>query len=282
MKIKRLIPTFACFGLFWLLCGGALAQVKAQPIFLRFQEQNQDLNYITTYYRESMNLINISDDTGKSDTLQNESYDYGEFMKKQQQINASPFIQIFNKISVLKTESKPPHASSGKPLEMQLRIEPRGRLQIPFSFAQLPYFGIPVVFPDEPVSINQEWAGSLDFHDEDLPSLNLNQKFVLKKIETVGGHAVAQIDYTLRTELHATDVSEDSIVQQKIGELKSQNIEAVSYDGQGSLTFDFTNGRIHTHLLTLTTRLSKAYLVDNKRTLKETTTSYEFAEALLP
>jgi len=278
-KLFFLTPLFL-----FLIFHSALAEtgLSNTNIVLRFKPSEKNMSFLATYHKQITNIINESDDTGKSRTLRNESYEYAEMLKDKKQYSTGNLIDIVEKISFLKKETNGIASSSAKPINISTQVESLGRLNIPFSMLQLPFSGIPVTFPQEPVNENQEWSGSFDFKDGDLPPLNLKQNFTLKKILTIGDHTVAEIDYTVQTQLRSTDLGNDSIVQQKIQQLQNNNIESLSYDGKGSLTFDFTSGHIHTHTLTLTQRLSQVVILNNSRTLKETVTTHEFAEALLP
>lgn len=254
-----------------------------QGTVLQFHAFKNSLNYLTTYREHTTDILNISDEQGESKTLKRESTDYVEALKETTRLpKDSSFFEMRSKRTLFKNKQSKGSTRKSYPVSISLVHTQRGRLSGLFDMKLLPSFGMPLRFPREPIKEQNSWTSQVNCQDKDLPPLTFTQRYTLKRLHRLNGHPTAEVEYSFDASLKATEISNDPNIQKKVSILQKNNIESVYYEGTGTFTFDYEKGYIVTHLMTMNRRLSKVLIQNQKRTLQELVTTFEFAEALIP
>ncbi|MBI4125679.1 MAG: hypothetical protein HY609_04565 [Deltaproteobacteria bacterium] len=264
----------------------------AEEVLLQFRPTPRPLSYLAAFHLQETDLMNIAMETGESKILQREKKHYMEIRKDLTRRGSQtdiPFTETAvqaslldntAKIHILKNESG--EGRTAKPRTMVTSQFINGRLVQPFDLADLSAAGLPLLFSDQKVKQGSLWERPIDFKRENLPPLAFNTKYEVVAFQHLAGHPVAVVTYTFKAALQSTLISQDPLIQQKVAELKRENVESVAYKGEGRFTFDYREGLLLTHSLTMSEKISKSYIEGRQRKLQDIVRIYEYSEALIP
>lgn len=282
---------------FFLMCFFTLPLLGAEEqkkVLLQFGLTAQPLNYLAVFHLVETDLMNIAMETGESKVLKRERTQYVETRKElnrraaaadtpfMEETGQAPLLENKTKLHILKNETEAGSEKTAKPATIRSNQFVNGRLVQPFDLADLATQGFPILLDAQKIAPNSEWVRPIDFKTEGLPSLAFDTKYTVAAFKELAGHPIIEVTYAFATVLRSTLISQDPLLQQKVADLKREDVESVEYKGQGRFTFDYGGGFVLTHSLTLTEKIRKSFIEGRQRKLQDLLRIYEYAEALIP
>lgn len=279
-----------------ILCGilsSASLMADSPAVSLYFKSSGTTLTYLATYHAQTTDVLNISKPQTDDQILKNNYNEYVEVQKDVTRFSSgkgpeagadaslqSNTLETSAKIYFIKKVEKNRVAKSIQP-EVKTQIHSAiGRLIEPFNMEELPYFGLPVFFPREPVKEGDTWEKKFDFTGVELPILVMGQQVTLKRMVKLHLRPVAELEYTFKGGLNTTQMTNDLNLVDKIRVLKDNHIESVSFEGTGRVAFDVVRGTIVTQDVSVTKKVRKVTIRGEERIVQDLLTTAEFTEAL--
>ncbi|MFH1653386.1 MAG: hypothetical protein ABIE74_04945 [Pseudomonadota bacterium] len=264
---------------------------EKKEVIISYGEYPKSLTAYTHYLESNTALKNISKEGGASDELRKkESFRELEVKKDIKVTSVSHmdleegsfrYLKNEEKISVIREESDGETRDKYKTFVNETKFDSTGLSQQPIDLAKLSFESFPIVFPRASLKVGQAWSNVQSAKIGDLVFLDLKVNCRLENIRTLAGEEVAEISYTVQSELKSTEVTEDPDMLQRIQLLRSKNIDRISVSGKGTLTFNLKKHLPEVHTMNMIIEVGQKFISTGKRELNDRIQEIYKAEAIL-
>lgn len=191
------------------------------------------------------------------------------------------FFAAKEKIDIVKDENSLGGNVKLQSYSNEIKFDRSGRPQDRPTLSNIPYTSLPVILPASPVEVGQGWSASLDLIVENDFPLTLDINYKLEKVSTLAGNKVAEITYTLTSELKSTEVTDNPAKLQIIDLLRERGVEKISISGNGKVAFSLDKNIPMVHSQNIVLETTQRFVTFEKREVRENIKEMSKAEAFL-